>query len=86
MNIQFVRLDHDVCETVNRIALERRRTVSDLVNEMLRECLIRVGRLPSRAPAGGFQTPAIVTRFDNVPLYPGRLNILRTKGGEDVCQ
>ena len=46
MNIQFVRLDHDVCETINQMALESRRTVSDLVNEIVRDHLIRLGCLP----------------------------------------
>jgi hypothetical protein len=45
MNIQFVRLELDVCEPVNRMALEARRTVSDIVNEALREFLKRHERL-----------------------------------------
>ena len=32
MNIQFVRLELDVCEKLNQMALQQRRTVSDLVN------------------------------------------------------
>jgi hypothetical protein len=36
MNIQFVRLDDHVCEAVNRMALERRTTVSELVNGIVR--------------------------------------------------
>jgi hypothetical protein len=36
MNIQFVRLDEFVCEVLNQQALRQRRTVSDLVNEILR--------------------------------------------------
>jgi hypothetical protein len=36
MDIQFVRLDLDICGKINKIALEQRRTVSELVNEMLR--------------------------------------------------
>ena len=39
MNIQFVRLEQDVCETINQMALQARRTVSDLVNEIVREHL-----------------------------------------------
>jgi len=39
MNIQFVRLELDVCEPINRMALEARRTVSDIVNEAVREFL-----------------------------------------------
>ena len=39
MNIQFVRLAQDVCEAVNQRALESRRTVSELVNEILRQHL-----------------------------------------------
>jgi hypothetical protein len=50
MNIQFVRLEHDVCGILNRIALEQRRTVSDLVNEFLRERLAQAGEFPA---AGG---------------------------------
>lgn len=45
MNIQFVRLDDDICGTLNRMALDQRRTVSDLVNEILRE------QLRKRTPA-----------------------------------
>ncbi|HWC98784.1 MAG TPA: hypothetical protein VG456_18620 [Candidatus Sulfopaludibacter sp.] len=41
MNIQFVRLDDQVCETVNQLALQQRRTVSDLVNEILRTHLLQ---------------------------------------------
>jgi hypothetical protein len=43
MNIQFVRLKLDVCETLNQMALQQRRTVSELVNELLREQLTRIG-------------------------------------------
>jgi hypothetical protein len=39
MNIQFVRLELDVCEPINRMALEARRTVSEIVNEVLRDFL-----------------------------------------------
>jgi len=36
MNIQYIRLDDTVCEILNRMALEQRRTVSEVVNEILR--------------------------------------------------
>ena len=39
MDIQFVRLESDVCEVLNRMAREQRRRVSDLVNQFLREHL-----------------------------------------------
>jgi predicted transcriptional regulator len=39
MNVQFVRLDDDVTETINQIALDRKQTVSDLVNEVVRKYL-----------------------------------------------
>ncbi len=42
MNVQYVRLADEVCDTLNRMAREQRRTVSDLVNEMLRERLKEV--------------------------------------------
>lgn len=48
MNIQFVRLELDVCEILNQMALQQRRTVSELVNELLREELARTGKLPAR--------------------------------------
>ena len=41
MNIQFVRLEEDVCREINAQALEQHRTVSDLVNEIIREHLRR---------------------------------------------
>ena len=41
MNIQFVRLDDDICGVLNRVALDQKRTVSDSVNEILREQLRR---------------------------------------------
>jgi plasmid stability protein len=41
MNIQFVRLEDDICEELNVQALEQRRTVSDLVNEILRAHMAR---------------------------------------------
>jgi hypothetical protein len=47
MNIQFVRLELDVCEVLNQMALRQRRTVSDLVNQLLREELTRAGELPA---------------------------------------
>lgn len=50
MNIQFVRLDDDICGILNRLALDQRRTVSDLVNEILREQLRKRATAP---PAEG---------------------------------
>jgi len=47
MNIQFVRLESDVCEQLNQLALQQRRTVSELANEMLRLQLIQLGALPA---------------------------------------
>lgn len=47
MNIQYVRLDDQVCELLNRMAQEQRRTVSDVVNEILRE---RLGQTPAAGP------------------------------------
>jgi hypothetical protein len=49
MNIQFVRLDDDICGVLNRMALDQRRTVSDLVNEILRQQLQT--KLASAPPA-----------------------------------
>ena len=46
MNIQFVRLEVDVCERLNRLALDQRRTVSELVNEMVRSRLAQLDVLP----------------------------------------
>jgi len=46
MNIQFVRLELDVCERLNLLAQEQRRTVSELTNEMLRSQLVQLGMLP----------------------------------------
>ena len=51
MNIQFVRLDADVCEILNEMALQERRTVSDLVNQLLRDELVRNGVLPAEGAA-----------------------------------
>jgi hypothetical protein len=51
LNIQFVRLDLDVCEVLNRLALQQRRTVSDLVNEMLRSRIAESGELPAEDAA-----------------------------------
>jgi len=39
MNIQFIRLDADVCDILNRMAGAERRTVSDLANEILKNHL-----------------------------------------------
>jgi predicted DNA-binding protein len=46
MNIQFVRLELDVCERLNQLAQEQRRTVSELTNELLRSQLVQLGMLP----------------------------------------
>ena len=43
MDIRFVRLEDDVCDRVNRVAEEAGRTVSDLVNQILREHLRQAG-------------------------------------------
>jgi hypothetical protein len=51
MNIQFVRLELDVCEQLNRLALEQRRTVSEVVNEMLRLQLVQLGIPPAEGAA-----------------------------------
>jgi hypothetical protein len=48
MNIQFVRLENDICEILNQIALQQRRTVSELVNQLLRDQLSRNGELPAQ--------------------------------------
>jgi metal-responsive CopG/Arc/MetJ family transcriptional regulator len=49
MNVQFIRLEDDVCEEFNRKAEQERRTVSDLVNEALRSYLQKGGREASEA-------------------------------------
>jgi hypothetical protein len=49
MNIQFVRLDDGVCDAINRLAEQEERTVSALVNQVLREFLIRHEHLPAEA-------------------------------------
>ena len=41
MNIEYVRLDDDLCGALNRMAQDQDRTVSELVNEVLREFLNR---------------------------------------------
>ncbi len=43
MNVQFIRLDNDVCGPLNQMALDERRAVSDLVNQVLREFLKQKG-------------------------------------------
>ena len=55
MNIQYVRLDDHVCETLNRLALEQRRTVSDVVNEILREHLAKGADIPPVGSAASGQ-------------------------------
>ena len=39
LEVRFVRLDDDLCATLNRMAGERQQRVSDLVNELLRRHL-----------------------------------------------
>ena len=39
MDIQFIRLDPDLVQRINRLASEQNRTVSDLVNEIVRKSL-----------------------------------------------
>jgi hypothetical protein len=51
MNIQFVHLENDVCGRLNQAALQQRRTVSDLVNEILRDYLARSEPPPADATA-----------------------------------
>jgi hypothetical protein len=48
MNIQFVRLEDDVCGILNQMALQQRRTVSELVNQLLRKELAQSGELPAK--------------------------------------
>jgi predicted transcriptional regulator len=49
MNIQFIRLDDEVCEAINRLAEQEERTVSAVVNEVLREFLARNERPAAEA-------------------------------------
>ena len=44
MNVQFVRLEDDVCQRVNQMAAEERKTVSSLVNEIVRGHLAERGK------------------------------------------
>jgi len=53
MNIQYVRLDDRLCEILNRMANEQRRTVSDVVNEILRERLEKTFDAPRTGNASG---------------------------------
>ena len=46
MNIQYVRLEDDVCGRLNEDAREQRRTVSEVVNEILRRHLSREAHPP----------------------------------------
>ena len=46
MNIQYVRLDDDLCEILNRLAEEQGRKVSELVNELLRTGMDKSHILP----------------------------------------
>jgi predicted transcriptional regulator len=59
MNIQSVRLDVDVCGPVNQLALDSRRTVTELVNEVLREYLKARRKHPDQT---GW--PAVSASFD----------------------
>ena len=47
MNVQFIRLEDDVCEPLNQMALAQRRTVSELVSQILREFLKEKGGHPA---------------------------------------
>lgn len=52
MNIQFVRLEDDICTRVNDMARDLGRTVSDLVNDILREHLpFEAASSPGGSPA-----------------------------------
>jgi len=50
MNIQYVRLDDEVCEILNRMAEAQNRRVSELVNQILKERLELAGS-GDRAPS-----------------------------------
>jgi predicted transcriptional regulator len=39
VEIRFLRLDDDICSVLNDLARERRETVSDIANELLRKQL-----------------------------------------------
>jgi hypothetical protein len=47
MNIQYVRLDDEICEIVNRMAEEQGRKVSEIVNEILRSNVEKQSSVPS---------------------------------------
>jgi len=51
VDIRFVRLDDDVCGFLNRLADKRSTTVSDLMNEILRQYL-QSSQLPDQSDAG----------------------------------
>jgi len=53
MNIQFVRLDERVVETLNQMARRQQRTVSELVNEILSEHLERLEETQPGAATSG---------------------------------
>lgn len=57
MNIQSVRLDVDICEPVNRLARDSRRTVTELVNGVLREYLKSIQRDQDEQSTPGDQFP-----------------------------
>ena len=52
MNVQFVRLSDDVCEKLNDLARGSRKTVSSVVNEILREYLQGVQHNSAEKAAG----------------------------------
>ncbi len=59
MDVQFVRLDDDISERVNRLAEQTRRRVSDLVNEILRTYLKTEGEAESGRSGIGAEVLAI---------------------------
>ena len=52
VNIQYVRLSEDICGTLNDMARDSRKTVSDVVNEILREHLRRGREARAEGEAG----------------------------------
>jgi len=49
LDVQYIRLSEEVCHTLNVMALERRITVSDLVNEVMRAYLAARGNAESKS-------------------------------------
>ena len=47
MNVQFVRLEDDVCEPLNQMAQSQKCAVSELVNQVLREFLKQKAERPA---------------------------------------